>query len=270
MDEKSSFAGGGIAALYKTFFLDLPLVGLRDAVQTEANRETMKALWKRYDEGVHLATQAIDRLYQDPQFGDWLDRSLQTLLQWQYLSTMMTGAFFPRLSPSVDALSTTEVQALLKELRHVDVTKPYMSPDTTRRHHGHETSPAVEPSQAVATTKSRAQEESTMEPFQDFSEYFEPVDTTPSHPPVNPQSTRHANVFGEMHAYFEPVADSSFPSQHPDAPHPASGTKWQSKTATVRQFQRRRKSDFRSPSANSHAEDAHVTSTHSPIIPRRA
>jgi hypothetical protein len=98
MEDRTLHDGENVLVLYKTLFktlfFDLPLAGVRHMLEAEQGREAAEAAWKTYDEGVRLATAAIDNLYRDPHFGEALDHSLQGMLRWQHLSKAFTGAVF--------------------------------------------------------------------------------------------------------------------------------------------------------------------------------
>lgn len=110
--------------VYKSFFLDLPLAGIRWGLGMAEEQEVTQAAWNGYDAAVRLSTTAIDTLYQTPLFAHFMTQSLDGLLRWQRFSNALTDTFFTTVWQTVglptaaqtEALRT-EVEALREEVR---------------------------------------------------------------------------------------------------------------------------------------------------------
>jgi hypothetical protein len=192
-----------LLAVYKTFFFDLPLAAMRETFAAANGREAVEAAWKNYDQGIRLATAAIDNLYRDPRFGRVVDRALQGVLRWQQLSSSVSGALLPGRRPTVDLPTAAEVRELLTELRA-------LSSRYSRVPEGAATDGQLPPvnvprkgANAVPSPEQRSRGYLTA----DLGDYFEPVDggggaTAADSPPAPAQ----------WHEYFEPVNYPAGPS----------------------------------------------------------
>jgi hypothetical protein len=162
-----------LLAVYKTLFFDLPLMAMRETFAAGNGREAVEAAWKNYDEGIRLATAAIDNLYRNPRFGKVVDRTLQGVLRWQQLSSAVSGAFLPRRRPTVDLPTATEVRELLTELRT-------LSSQYSRVREGVEADgqlPLVHAPRKEANAASRSSDQRSRGYLAaDLGDYFEPVD----------------------------------------------------------------------------------------------
>ena len=172
MREQRFREGGNLLAVYKTFFFDLPLAAMRETFAAANGREAVEAAWKNYDQGIRLATAAIDNLYRDPRFGRVVDRALQGVLRWQQLSSSVSGALLPGRRPTVDLPTAAEVRELLTELRA-------LSSRYSRVPEGAATDGQLPPvnvprkgANAVPSPEQRSRGYLTA----DLGDYFEPVD----------------------------------------------------------------------------------------------
>ena len=236
MTEQSLCEKGNWLAVYKTLFLDLPLVGVRQVLETGKGKEAAEAVWKNYDEGVRLATVAIDNLYRDPRFGEVVDRALQEMLRWQRWSNAVSGAFFSRLWPPSDLPTATEVRELVRALRAFSEHRAQMQVNgaiagrlsnlpreelrapvrhsSGQREHEQLTMDLLdyfEPVDWKATVAASAAKR-TPASSTDFSEYFEPVDY-PAVPSRNTKLQKHASHIHHIKAKTQAVKHPQ-PQQH--------------------------------------------------------
>jgi len=197
MREQRFREGGNLLAVYKTLFFDLPLVAMRETFAAGDGRGAVEAAWKNYDEGIRVATAAIDNLYRDPRFGEVVDRALQGMLRWQQLSSTVSGAFLAGLRPTADLPTAAEVRELLTELRA-------LSPRHSRVREGGATDgqlnladvPRREANAASRSSDQQARGHLTA----DLHDYFEPVDGSGG---GNAADSRPAPA--DWQEYFEPV-----------------------------------------------------------------
>lgn len=103
-------------ALYKSFFLDLPLAGVRWGLGMAEEQEVTRAAWNGYDAAVRLSTTAIDTLYQTPLFGHFIAQSLDGLLRWQRFGNALADTFFVALWQTVGLPTAAQTQALHTEV----------------------------------------------------------------------------------------------------------------------------------------------------------
>ena len=106
-----------LATLYKTFFFDLPLAGIRWGTGVGSEQETTTAAWKGYDAGIRLATTSLDTLTRTPLFGEMTARSLDLMVRSQHVSNALTGAFFAGLWQTVGLPTAAETQSLRVEMQ---------------------------------------------------------------------------------------------------------------------------------------------------------
>jgi len=199
MAEQGLPEGGSLLAVYRTLFLDLPLAGIRQALEGEKQKEAVEAAWKNYDEGVRLATAAIDNLYRNPYFGEAVDRTLQEMLRWQQLSGTVTEAFLAGLRLTIELPTATEVRALLKELRTISVHHS-QTPERGTRDGQRSHPPRAEFTAPVPRSLGSPEHEPLTT---DLLDYFEPVGWNAAAPADSERA--QASAIEDCSAYFEPV-----------------------------------------------------------------
>lgn len=207
MTEQCLHEKGNLLAVYKTLFLDLPLAGVRQVLEAEKGKEAVEAVWKNYDEGVRLATVAIDNLYRNPRFGEAVDRALQEMLRWQQWSSAVSGAFFLRLWPTPDLPTAMEVRELIRELRAFSEHRSPMRASGAIA--GHLSKPTHKELHAPVNHSSdqREHEQLTL----DLLDYFEPVNWEATAASAEAKRTP-ASSTDDFSAYFEPVDYPAVPS----------------------------------------------------------
>jgi hypothetical protein len=212
MAEPFFFDGSNVLALYKSLFFDLPLAGIRQAIDADAGKAAVEDAWKRYDEGVRIASAAIDSLYRNPAFGEALNRSLQELLRWQQLSSLAVGSLLPATPPTTDALTAQELRALLKELRTFSARQARLQEQQEQR--DEKLAPVTAPAPPAAAQRSGVSEaEALPSEWEQCAECFEPVHD------ADPAPLRAAS--GEFSEYFEPVAYPTTSASGPSYKHVA-------------------------------------------------
>lgn len=81
------------AALQEALCLALPVASVRRDLGVRREKEATEAAWRAYDAGVRLLTTSIDSVYRNPVFGESVAMLSESFLQWQRLSTALTGTF---------------------------------------------------------------------------------------------------------------------------------------------------------------------------------
>jgi hypothetical protein len=100
--------------------VEMPFVTVRSmfAHDREQNGEQdlQQAGWKAYDAWVQLLNESVNGLYNSPQVGSSVGRSMESSLKWQRLGSAMTDAFFAALWPAVGLPSAAELTELRAEV----------------------------------------------------------------------------------------------------------------------------------------------------------
>jgi len=200
MAEHGSPAGGSLLAVYKTLFLDLPLAGIRQVVEDEKKKEAVEMVWKNYDEGIRVATAALDNLYRDPYFGEALNHALQEMLRWQQLSGTITETFLAGLRLTTDLPTATEVRELLKELRTLSTYHAHRQTQEWEAR-DRQLSPPREESNVPVVRSSHPQKRKHLPT--EFFDYFEPVDWNTA--VLSDSARTQSSLTADFSEYFEPV-----------------------------------------------------------------
>src|SRR5260370_7351155 len=88
--------------------------------ERSGEEDLQKARWRAYDAWVQLLNESANGLYNSPEVGSSVGRSMEASLKWQRLGSAMTGAFFAALWPTVglpSAAELTELRAAVGALR---------------------------------------------------------------------------------------------------------------------------------------------------------
>ncbi len=104
--------------------VEIPFVAARSmferdgeqAPQQDLKKDVQQAGWKAYDAWVQLLNESANGLYNSPEVGSAVGRSMESSLKWQRLGSAMTGAFFAALWPAVGLPSAAELTELRAEV----------------------------------------------------------------------------------------------------------------------------------------------------------
>ena len=84
--------------------------------EASGEQDLQKARWKAYDAWVQLLNESANGLYNSPEVGSSVGRSMEASLKWQRVGSAMTGAFFAALWPTVGLPSAAELTELRAEV----------------------------------------------------------------------------------------------------------------------------------------------------------
>jgi hypothetical protein len=104
--------------------VEIPFVAARSmferdgeqAPQQDLKMDVQQAGWKAYDAWVQLLNESANGLYNSPEVGSAVGRSMESSLKWQRLGSAMTGALFAALWPAVGLPSAAELTELRAEV----------------------------------------------------------------------------------------------------------------------------------------------------------
>jgi hypothetical protein len=99
--------------------VEVPFAAARSvlAPDRENGEQTLQqAGWKAYDAWVQLMNESANGLYESPEVGASVGRSMESMLKWQRLGTALSDAFFAALWPAVGLPSSAELTELRAEV----------------------------------------------------------------------------------------------------------------------------------------------------------
>jgi hypothetical protein len=103
--------------------IEMPFAAARGMIAPslqDGGQELQQAGWKAYDAWVHLMSESTNSLYDSPEIGASVGRSMEASLKWQRMGSAIAGAFFAALWPAVGlptAVELTELRAEVGALR---------------------------------------------------------------------------------------------------------------------------------------------------------
>jgi hypothetical protein len=100
--------------------VEMQFVAVRSMFAQDRERsgeeDLQKARWRAYDAWVQLLNESANGLYNSPEVGSSVGRSMEASLKWQRLGSAMTDAFFAALWPTVGLPSAAELTELRAEV----------------------------------------------------------------------------------------------------------------------------------------------------------
>jgi hypothetical protein len=114
--EHRAQGGKDLLTLYKTLFIELPIVGSKATLGVAQGNEVEELAWKAYETWVRLVNNATDALYQNSSFGDAFGHNLHGLPRVQVLANSVSGALFAALRSVAGLPGVSEVQAVRREV----------------------------------------------------------------------------------------------------------------------------------------------------------
>jgi hypothetical protein len=99
--------------------VEMPFAAARSMIAPNGQggqQELQQAGWKAYDAWVRLMSESTNSLYDSPEVGSSVGRSMEASLKWQRMGSAITGAFFAALWPAVGLPTATELIELRAEV----------------------------------------------------------------------------------------------------------------------------------------------------------
>ena len=99
--------------------IEIPFAAARSMIAPSGQGgepELQQAGWKAYDAWVCLMSESANSLYDSPELGASVGRSMEASLKWQRMGSAMAGAFFAALWPAVGLPTATELTELRAEV----------------------------------------------------------------------------------------------------------------------------------------------------------
>jgi len=152
MATPAKHAMADVMTMWTATFLEVPTVTTQWSWGMGQQRDVEAAMWKGYDAWVRVAKTAIDRVYENPVFGDVAAVALDRTLRWQQwqqtiastivativpLTGLPTAAMVDAVHAEVQSLharlseQTTQLQALRAE-RHIESVEQMRTQDRPR------------------------------------------------------------------------------------------------------------------------------------------
>src|ERR1700730_6645634 len=92
--------------------VEMPFAAARSMIAPNGQggqQELQQAGWKAYDAWVRLMSESANSLYDSPEVGASVGRSMEASLKWQRMGSAIGGAFFAALWPAVGMRTATEL-----------------------------------------------------------------------------------------------------------------------------------------------------------------
>ena len=99
--------------------IEIPFAAARSMIAPSGQGgepELQQAGWKAYDAWVRLMSESANSLYDSPEVGASVGRSMEASLKWQRMGSAIGGAFFAALWPAVGLPTATELTELRAEV----------------------------------------------------------------------------------------------------------------------------------------------------------
>jgi len=88
-----------------------------DIADKGIDRQLHEIGWKAYDTVIGAANNTTNRVFTSPAVGQVLGGAIDVMLRWQRFNAAVAGAFFSALWPAVGLPSSTEVEAIRRDVR---------------------------------------------------------------------------------------------------------------------------------------------------------
>lgn len=106
-----------VMTMWTSTFFDIPLASAQRTLGMAQARDVEGAVWRGYDAWVRMTTAAIDTVYTNPLFGEWLADTMDRSLRWQNWGQTITSVVAASVVPALGLPTAAMLDSLQEEVQ---------------------------------------------------------------------------------------------------------------------------------------------------------